>query len=323
MQNNIIQYIKFKVMASFGKSIRIYLKDGTVTGIRFGEVVNQTIQSIACPRNRVAELKTYLEANRPGVYFLFGNDEETGDVKAYIGEAENVFERLQDHLAKKDFWSEVIFFVSKDDNLTKSHVKYLESNSIKTANETKRYIIENGNQSQASSLPLADKDAMEEFMLYIKLLLGIFGHKFLEELNPIRKGNLFSGGPQNTLIQDSSNNEARSNIIELMLSASGFKANAIQTDEGIVVLQGSEATKETHNSLQMGYRELKEKLINNGTLKMEGDKYIFQKSYLFDTSSPAAAIIVGRSISGPQTWKDKNGKTLKQIEEEKLKAPLN
>ena len=60
---------------AFGKSIRIYLKDGTVTGIKIAEIVNQTIQAVACPRNRVAELATYPEAKRPGIYFLFGSDE--------------------------------------------------------------------------------------------------------------------------------------------------------------------------------------------------------------------------------------------------------
>ena len=208
-------------MTTFGKSIRIFLKDGTVTGIRFGEVVNQTIQSIACPRNRVTELRTYEEAKRPGVYFLFGNDETTGDTKAYIGEAENVFERLQNHLSTREFWNEVIFFVSKDENLTKSHVKYLESRTI-------------------------------------------------------------------------------------------------QTDEGIVVLQGSEAAKEVTDSLQTGYRELRERLITNGTLILDGNKYIFQKNCLFAAASPAAAVIVGHNMSGPQTWKDSTGKTLKQIEEQKL-----
>ena len=88
---------------SFGKSIRIYLKDGTVTGIKFGEVVNQTIQSVSCPRLRIAELGTYSESQRPGVYFLFGEDEETGEAKVYIVEAENVYTGLKQHVGNKEF----------------------------------------------------------------------------------------------------------------------------------------------------------------------------------------------------------------------------
>jgi hypothetical protein len=306
-------------MTTFGKSIRIYLKDGTVTGIRFGEVVNQTIQSIACPRNRLAELRGYPEANRPGVYFLFGIDEETGDNKSYIGEAENVFERLQSHSTKKDFWSEVIFFASKDENLTKSHVKYLESRAIQITKTINRYKIDNENESQASSLPAADKDAMEEFLVYIKLLLGVFGHKLLEELNPvIRK--LEENVHTSTLTATTEDNQVitASKTLELFLNGTSLKAKAIQTDEGIVVLKDSEAAKNTSPGLYKGYLALREKLINNGTLKLLGEKYIFQENYLFDAASPAAAVIVGHSISGPQAWRNKEGVSLKEIEEHKL-----
>lgn len=299
-------------MTTFGKSIRIYLKDGTVTGIKIGEVVNQTIQSISCPRLRTTELSDNVEAKRPGVYSLFGQDEETNEPKAYIGEAENVYDRLQNHIANKDFWNEVIFFVSKDENLTKSHVKYLESRLIQIAFSTKRYKIDNSNQSQLSSLPPADRDAMEEFLIYIKLLIGVLGHKLLEDITSIAKKKE-DVTPVIDVAQDNQTLIAKSNL-ELFLSISGLNARALQTDEGIVVLEGSEATISPTNSLQPGYREFREKLITNGTLKLVGDKYIFQSNVLFNTASPAAAIVVGYNINGPHNWKDKSGKTLKEIE---------
>jgi hypothetical protein len=306
-------------MTTFGKSIRIYLKDGTVTGIKFGEVVNQTIQSISCPRLRIGELNDYLEAKRPGVYFLFGQDEETNEPKAYIGEAENVYDRLQNHIANKDFWNEVIFFVSKDENLTKSHVKYLESRLIQIAFSTKRYKIENSNQSQLSSLPPADRDAMEEFLTYVKLLIGVLGHKLLESVTTITKKKEESSFPLTASTQDNQLVTMTSNL-ELTLSISGLKAKALQTDEGIVVLEGSEAAKEFTNSLQQGYRTLRQRLIDNGTLKLIGEKYIFQSNSLFDTASPAAAVVVGYNISGTSSWKDKTGRSLKEIEKERLNS---
>jgi hypothetical protein len=305
-----------------GKSIRIYLKDGSVTGIKFGEVVNQTIQSISCPRNRIAELNLYSEAKRPGIYFLFGFDEETNDPKAYIGEAENVFERLQEHVSKKEFWSEVIIFVSKDDNLTKSHVRYLESRNIQIAFSTKRYKMDNYNQSQLPSLPAADRDAMEEFLIYVKLLLGVLGHKLLEELAVIAgKAKLLEISDSKkeddsgkTAVSDSSVAAYDKKAEELFLNVSGLKARAYRTDEGIVLVAGSEAAKEVQPSLSTGYRELREKLITNGILKLVGAKYIFQENYLFDTASPAAAIVVGFAINGREHWKDKLGRSLKSIE---------
>lgn len=299
---------------TFGKSIRLYLKDGTVTGIKFGEVVNNTIQSISCPRKRANELAEYTESQRPGVYFLFGLDEETGEPKVYIGEAENVYDRLQHHIANKDFWNEVIFFVSKDENLTKSHVKYLESRLIQMALSTKRYSINNSNQSQLSALPQADKDAMEEFLVYLKLLLGILGHKLLEELTTSNK--------QGT-IENNKNNIEPVEKNELSLSISNIKAKAVQTDEGIVVLKGSEAALNHTNSLSFAYREIRDKLINNKVWKIvDGNRYLFDKDYLFDSPSQSAAVIAGYSINGLAYWKDNSGKSLKEIEKEKISPTI-
>ncbi|HEX2786415.1 MAG TPA: GIY-YIG nuclease family protein [Ignavibacteria bacterium] len=297
-------------MSEFGKSIRIYLKDGTVTGIKVGEVVNQTIKSISCPRLKISELTDQPDVKRPGIYFLFGQDEETSEPKVYIGEAENVFERLQEHILKKDFWNEVIFIVSKDENLTKSHVKYLESRVIELSFKIKRYKVDNNNHSTAPLLPLPDKDAMEEFLIYLKLLLGVLGHKLLEEINPTKV-------VEKTFDKVEYNEYNSSDSRELFLSVSGLTAKALQTDEGIVVLKGSEATQNIQG-LQKGYKEDRERLIENGRLKLINDKYIFQEDTIFKSPSAAAAIIVGYSINGRKHWKDKNGKSLNEIENESV-----
>lgn len=293
-------------MQHHGSSIRIFLTDGTVTGIKIAELVNKTIQSISCPRRRIAELSQLDESQKPGVYLLFGEDDVVGGNKVYIGESENVYSRLQHHVANKEFWNEAIFFVSKDENLTKAHIRYLESRLVHTARSTNRYIVDNSNEPQPSPLPRADKAAMEEFLIYIKLLLGVLGHKLLEEVTTQRKPNVQTSKPISYEQQE----------LKLYLNYGGVAARALQTDEGIVVLKGSEAIKEPKTSLSYGYRKLREKLINDGTLKLKGDKYIFQRDVIFNTASPAAAIVVATSISGPQNWKNDTGKTLKEIEED-------
>ena len=110
-----------------GRTIKIYLDNGSVTGIKHSEIVNWSGQAMASPRGMIKNLKDWTEAQRPGVYFLFGLNED-GNESVYIGESENVFERLVQHVGdpKKDFWDEVVFFTSKDENLTKAHVKFLE-----------------------------------------------------------------------------------------------------------------------------------------------------------------------------------------------------
>jgi len=314
-------------MITFGKSIRIYLKDGSVTGLKFGEVVNQTIQSISCPRNRISELLNYPEAKRPGIYFLFGFDEDTADTRAYIGEAENVLERITTHSTGKSFWKEVIFFVSKDENLTKSHVKYLESRAIQISKSANRYIIENSNQSNIPSLPMPDRDAMEEFLGHIRLLLGTLGHKILEEIAPRNNQTTVASEFLNENLIASAEKVVTpiigSRSTSLSLSMSGHKAKGVLTDEGIVVLKDSDATINVQQSLAMGYRELRDKLIANAIITLNGDKYIFTKDYLFDSPSQAAAIVVGYSVNGRDAWKDIHGNSVNKIEAELLKTTNN
>lgn len=303
-------------MSNFGKSIKIYLKDGSVTGVKFAEVINQTIQGICCPRLRTVELNDLPEAKKPGVYLLFGQDEETNEPKVYIGEAENVYDRLQNHVANKDFWNEVIFFVSKDDYINKAHIKYLESRIIQISSTINRYKIDNYNQPQLTSLSLSDRDAMEEFLIYIKLLLGILGHKILEDIkNSIT---IIDNGAKKIDNQNNIESALPLNNLELYLTVSGLNARGLQTDEGIVVLEGSEASKTHTINLSQIYVDIRERLINNSDLTIDGEKYIFKKDVLFNSPSRAAAVIVGYNINGPQNWKNKLGISLKEIEKQRL-----
>ena len=278
-----------------GKSIRIYLKEASVTGIKFAEIVNQTIQSLSCPRTKISELNKNFakEINTQGVYFLFGFEEETGKQIVYVGEAENVWDRLKNHDSKKDFWNEVLVFTSKDDNLTKSHIKYLESRIVEIANEIRRYGIKNGNTPTLSSLPLPDKDAMEEFLSNIKILTGTLGHKFLE--NPISNKNLIENDISLKPISDDIPLLDSKDELELELNVSGIRAKAIQTNEGLVVLEGSQVSK--NPTKNYGYGALRDNLLSEGVINLNSKKeLVFTRNYLFNSVSAAAAVIVGLSL---------------------------
>jgi len=128
---------------NFGRTIKIYLSDGTPSGIRHIEIINWSGQAVYCPRSRFAELAKWDEIKRPGVYFLFERQSNDSDNRVYIGESENVIKRLNTHDREKDFWNELVIFTSKDENLTKSHIKYLEARLSALAVQAERYKIEN------------------------------------------------------------------------------------------------------------------------------------------------------------------------------------
>lgn len=309
-----------------GKSIRIYLKDGTVSGIKIAEVVNQTIQATACPRSKVAELLSEEDIQMPGVYFLFGYEEETNFPKVYIGESEQIAKRIEEHVRSKDFWNELVIFNAKDENLGKSQVKYLESRCQQIAAGNHIYRMDNQNQSQLSQLPRAERDAMEEYLYYMKLLLGVLGYRLLEDVS--RMPHIFYHGDPNSdspkaeepettynqyLVRESE--ELSVQRLYLNLSA-GLTAEAYIDGDGIVVLKGSEAALQTHTGLSAGYANLRQQLIGNGVLALEGERYVFQSNYLFYTPSPAASVIAGYNLNGRQYWKNKSGQSLRVMEEE-------
>ncbi len=292
-----------------GKTIRIYLDDGAVSGVRHAEIVNWTGQAISSPRSKIKTLSSWEESKKPGVYFLFGVDEETGEDAVYIGEAENVFARLQNHSVNKEFWNEVVFFTSKDENLTKSHVKYLESRLVQLAKLSERNVVLNGNEPQLPVLPRGDRDAMDEFISNLKILLGVVGHKTLESIEQ-RTAEILT----EQVTQPS--NFPNTDTLDLFLKVKGINAQAHLTDEGIVVLATSQTSREVKDSLSSGYKKFREQLIQNGTLKQTANGYTFTKNQLFKSPSQAAAIIVGYSINGRHHWQTKAGETLKSIEEQ-------
>ena len=292
-----------------GRSIKIYLADSSTSGLRHAEIVNWTGQAIALPRNRVKELSDWPEASRPGVYLLLGRNEEDSSA-VYIGEAESVVARLKSHVADKEFWNEVVLFTSKDDNLTKAHVKYLESRLVAIAHETGRYSILNSNSPSLPVLPRGERDAMEEFSQNIIILLGALGHRLLEPLAKVSNTNSSS--------QTTEVNPATVEKQILSLFTKGLRADALISDEGVVVLKNSQAALDIKSSLSDGYVVLRKELIAQKVLRREADCYVFQKDHLFASPSQAAAIVIGMAVNGRMRWLDSSGRTLKQLEAEEL-----
>jgi hypothetical protein len=294
-----------------GKSIRVYLADATVTGIRYAELVNWTGHAIACPRNRLNELPNWAEAAKPGVYFLFESRFADSKPIAYIGESENVSQRLTSHDRNKEFWNEAIVFTSKDENLTKAHIKYLESTLVELSKNAGRYQLENGNTPTESSLPRADRDAMQEFVENIRMVLGILGYFILE---PILKSKLC-----NELNTSSNIKNDESNLLgALTFKVNNLTAQGAATDEGFVLKKGSQLSKTNTDSIPGNLANIKAQLLKNGSFVEDGDKLIASVDILLSSSSYAAAIVAGTSRSGPQSWKTANGKTMKQIEDASL-----
>ena len=143
-------------------TIKIFLVHGDPKRLRTAELSNWTGKAVAGPRSEFEGVIGREESGSSGVYFLTGNDPESGKPALYVGEAENIRDRVKAHL-EKDFWNQIVYFISKDENLTKAHIRYLEGKLIEQARQANRALVMNG-QSSGAKLPESDREDMEVFL---------------------------------------------------------------------------------------------------------------------------------------------------------------
>jgi len=277
----------------FGKTIKIFLIDGDPNGRMTCELSNWNGKAYKIPRIKIKDCTDRSDLTNTGIYLLFGRDDE-GKELVYIGEAESIIKRLNTQIKDKEFWNETIIFISKDENLNKAHVKYLENRLYEIARVANRYNIVNSVIPTQSSISESDTSEMEEFIENIKMLTNSLGHKVFEEKREVKKKQ-----KQETFF---------------IKAARGAEAQGEPTSDGFVVFKGSKAAISTVNSMTDNFKVLRQKLIDKGVLKESNNFYFFPEDYIFSSPSTAASIVLGRNANGLTEWKLKNGKNLKTYE---------
>jgi hypothetical protein len=277
-------------------TIKLFLPRGDAKSLRTAEISNWTGKAVAAPRTELDELLAREELDKAGVYILIGRDPHTDQARAYIGEAEIIRERLKQHKTK-EFWVSAIVFVSKDENLTKAHVRYLESRLLDEAKKVARFALEQ-NQAGGSRLPESDREDMEVFLSRVRQLLPVLGSDILAPVaQPTAKAP--PGGV-------------------LFNRMKGAEARGQRTANGFVVFEGSTAVLEQRPSADSyPYAVIQRKqLVADGTLVEKDGFFVFTRDSEFSSPSAAAAVIHGGSANGLIAWKTKDGKSLKQLDEQ-------
>lgn len=271
-------------------TIKIFLVHGTPDGLLTAELSNWSGKAIAAPRNELHALLKRDELSSPGIYFLTGVDPESGENAVYIGEAEDVAIRLKHH-AGKDFWNAATVFVSKDENLTKAHIRYLEGKLISIALDNSSSLVINS-ASSGAKLPESDAAEMDVFLQKALQLLPVLGitnfHRSVEP--PTDEDKI------------------------LFCKIKGLTANGNRTSGGFTVYAGSQAVlKHRPSATRIGPK--RDELIKNGLLEPDKSYLRFTKDIEFSSPSLAAAIVRGGASNGLRAWKNSSGKSLKEIEE--------
>ena len=277
-------------------TIKLFLPRGEAKSLRTAEISNWTGKAVAAPRTELEELLAREELDKAGVYILLGSDPQTNAPLAYIGEAEVIRDRIRQHKTK-EFWVSAIVFTSKDENLTKSHVRYLESRLLTEATQVKRFKLDQ-NQSGGAKLPESDREDMEVFFERIRQLLPVLGSDIL---TPIAQTTPVSqpGGV-------------------LYCRNKGAVARGQRTATGFVIFRGSTAVLEERPSTgSYPYVVAQRKqLIADAILVEKDGLLVFTRDAEFSSPSAAAVVIHGGSANGLTAWKTAGGVSLKQLDEQ-------
>ena len=280
---------------AYGKSIELFLVNGTADSLIIAELSNWNGKAIKVPRIEISSCDRD-DITQAGVYFLFCKEDDGSD-SVYIGEAENVKERLVQHLRdyqaekEKYYWNTAVVFIGRD--LNKALIRYLENRFVEIARTSNRFLVLTKNTYRNTVMKESQIAVMEEFVDNVKILINALGYKVLEP---------FAQAVSSSTTGDD----------EMLYVTSGsVNATGKVTAEGFVVFAGATINEKTSaKSLSSGMKKLRQKLINSDKVK----NLITTEDILFSSSSAAADFILGYSVSGPRTWKTKAGRSLKEIE---------
>lgn len=283
-----------------GKSVRLFLADGSPGGLVTAEIMNWTGLVTAAPRSDLAALLRRDAVTKTGIYLLLGDDPENpGGVLAYIGEGDDVGKRLMAHARSseqggKDFWDRAVVLTSKDMNITKAHARYLESRFISLAAEAKRARLLNGTAPPAIPLPEADISDMDSFIDQARIVLPVLGVNLFRST---RAATMPSPGHETPALEHSP-------VFVMVSKKAAVDATAQEVDGEFTVREGSKA-RATWVAGAHSYRKLREQMEENGTLAPvpHGGFMVFTRDHVFASPSAAAAVVLGRNSNGRLEWK--------------------
>jgi hypothetical protein len=161
-------------------TIRIYVPEGDPDGLRIIDRQSSPSKFFAFPRNKWDQIKNRPELTGAGIYILSGYSKPEDELPTiYVGQADTIKNRIEQHLKSKDFWDKAVVFVS-DNKINSTHAKWLEHKLIDRVFEAKRSIVENGNNPQEPTISEAEQAEMQVFLTEIYQTLPLVGLRAFE-----------------------------------------------------------------------------------------------------------------------------------------------
>ncbi len=216
---------------------------------------------------------------------------------AYVGEGDQVRTRLAAHDADdaKDFFTRVVLIVSKDENLTKAHGRYLESRIIAAIRVAGRAKLVNGTEPSFKGVPEPEIADMERVLDEIEVLLPVLG---FDLLRPAGKETLAAKSARQLQARNDLTSPPKRDVFTFI--ESGTSARAREVSDKFVVLEGSLVRQNETPSCSKSIHGRCEQLIADGRLVPDGDGlYRFNADTAFESPlAPAALSMAAASTDG-------------------------
>jgi hypothetical protein len=287
-----------------GRTLKLYLVDGSPSGVITGELGISSVKAVVATRTALPDLIRRDEATRTGIYLLVGPDPEIPERQlVYVGEGDQVRTRLAAHDAdeSKDFFTRAVLIVSKDENLTKAHGRYLESRIISAIRNAGRAKLVNGTEPAFRGLPEPEIADMERVLDEIEILLPVLGFDVLRQAGHDAGGHL----EQHSRLDTAGVSTAATDKAIFLFTESGSSAKAREARDEFVVFAGSLAKKVEVPSCHISLKRRRAQLIADALLvPADNPKFlVFASEVAFDSPSGAAGVVYGGNVNGNRYWK--------------------
>lgn len=277
--------------------VKIFITGKDPRSLRTVELDNWTGVAIA---GQPEFFKKALEAEvlaRSCVYLLIKSSAEDDLPEIYVGESDDFSQRYTNGKFPIEL-DTFLILTSKDDNLTRAHVKWLEKKLWATLKRNSgKVVVANANKPTSSNLPRADVATMQTYlgnMIYVLEALGydLFSAKERTSTSPAGQ-------------VEERNDEAQGLILDLYATLPkrvDDRAFLRYEDGAYVLKSGSKINPRITETLPSNVRKLRERLIEDGGLIEIGNHMELTRDIPFSKPSPASALVKGRSSTGYQDW---------------------
>ena len=274
-----------------GFTISVYFPSGDPEGLRIIDKPPSSIQGLTFPRLIYPDIRDRKEFQQAGVYVLWSRSEfpriyvgQTG--KGQTGSLRN---RLNRHLKDKDkyFWDDTVAFIGH--NLLPTHFEYIESKLYQLAQEANVCELKQ-NYPKTDKLSDAVATVPEQYLKDMRLCLRLLGINFFEKPRIPEK-----------------------RLILFLMDGDREIARGHESTQGFLVLAGARASKTEQPSIQTYLSARRKDLVSRCVLKCKGEYYELVANHLFRSPSDASGVLLGRSSSGRQDWKDDQDRSLAEL----------